>query len=521
MFKVLNKLIKINNLRCFNNQIKLFCKIEKPNEYVIQNINKSEISHFEKKSKEIQDLLKVINTKFDTLDVDNLIKTLLLCAKYSHPPELLKKLEKRLIKHVTSMKEDQVVNTMLGFNSLNLKSNSILFAFDRILGKDLMSYNKNSFVNIFKCISKYGKNQYITFSQNIQLILRNYIEKNISKFSLSDLCDIFLYYPYILKTIPESKDTEIYSNLLSHILPFIENLDVSRLSRLYFLLYSNKSDKIVSKLFEDLRYEYTDSFFNKFSSSEIKITKEVIYQIILTHHFSNEIFKSKNAEEKFKDFIIQHTLQLLSQFTPEEINSIMTIFIQNKNTFRLTDENLSSILDEFVKLTHCDSENMNVDELILYMQTILICLQNNYDADHVENCLFELEEKAMKKISYYDTFQTSSLLELMHHFKNHISLDKYFKKINLDSLTTNLIKVLTLKTQDDVLKIFDDYYLIYLFLFDLKYDNKMFWKEFTNFSKLFFVDYEDDKFSLFFRSRKVNLDKLRILIDIKTNELKI
>src|SRR5690348_12817755 len=54
----------------------------------LENINNPSL--YENKSKEAYELIKVLNTKFDEIDVENLIKTLLLCGHFkNYPREIL------------------------------------------------------------------------------------------------------------------------------------------------------------------------------------------------------------------------------------------------------------------------------------------------------------------------------------------------------------------------------------------------------------------------------------------------
>jgi hypothetical protein len=504
-----------------NNEIsKIDEMIPSQNDNSSSEINFS--SYYQKKSKEAAELLKVLNSDFENLDVEKTIKTLLLCGHFkNYQPELLKKLEKKISKLIPSMNEEQFIRTMTGYTLLNYRSTSINFVVERYLSRNLLSMKKNNFVTLIKCI---GKNYLNPISHNLFILIRGYIEKNINKFSLFDLCDIFLNIPKILKIIPTAEDKEIYKKIFLQILPYNQNLDNTRLVNFYFLIYSDKKkNKILDALFEPLypEYKYEEKFLEVFSNidREKEINNKLTYQIILTHHFANEnlITEKISLSENFNYFIFRRILENLNSFTPEEINSVITILAENKKNFKLSQDQLNEIFSKFNLLVESELNKMSSDEVILYMQSILIILKeklkNKEHVDPYKNILLNMQEQLVNKnLSSLGLFQCASLLELVHHFKNIFKIQEYFPKIDLDTLAEHILRLLSMKTTEEVNMIIDDYYLIMLSLYDMRYSNKNFWSEFLKYTKLFNTLRESDNIDKN-SYLGVKLEKIKILSD--------
>lgn len=452
-------------------------------------------SYYQKKTKEAAEILKVLNTDIDSLDVENTIKTLLLCGHFkNYQPELLKKLEKKISKLIPNMTEEQFIRTITGYTLLNYRSTSINFVIERYLSRNLFSIKKNNFVTLIKCI---GKNYINPIPQNLFILIRVYIEKNFKKFSLSDLCDIFLNIPKIMKIIPTYEDIEMYKKIFFQIFPYYNNLDNIKLVNFYFLIFSDKKkNKILNALFDPLysEYKYEDKFLEVFTNidREKEIDNKLTYQIILTHHFANQnlILEKNSMSEKFNKFIFTRILSNLRTFSPDEINCIITILAKNKKNFNLSSDQLNEIFDKFNLLVESESSKMSSDEVILYMQSILIILKeiSNKEKNMIpyKNTLLVMQEQLFyKNLSSVGLFQCSSLLELIHHFKNTFKIEEYFHIIDLDTLGDHILRLLSLKTIEEIHIIIDDYYLIMLSLYDIGYSNINFWTEFLKYTKLF------------------------------------
>jgi hypothetical protein len=89
----------------------------------------------------------------------------------------------------------------------------------------------------------------------------------------------------------------------------------------------------------------------------------------------------------------------------------------------------------------------------------------------------------------------------------------YFEKINLFILTNHILRLISMKTKEDLINLTDDYYLILLSLYDIKYSNIKFWKEFLRYSKLFEgIGREKNSYL------EIKLEKIKILSELVMKE---
>jgi hypothetical protein len=166
------------------------------------------------------------------------------------------------------------------------------------------------------------------------------------------------------------------------------------------------------------------------------------------------------------------------------------------NNKHLSIDNSIEIKKGFINLIKSETEKMSLDENILYKQTILIIIddilknENKENLNEYKDILYFFQKEIMKKVSQFAIFQTASLLELIHHFKSALNLNEYFSLIDLDKLTENLLKKISLRTNKDLVSLFEDYYLVFLFLYDLNYQNMRFWDEYSKYIKLYQNDEE-------------------------------
>lgn len=437
----------------------------------------SDNNTFKIRSDKASEILKVSNTQFDNIGIDDTIRLLLLSGHFkSHPKELIPKIEKRLSKQLNSFSEFQLTKIIYGFALLKYITPTLHFNMERVLIKQIQSFDPKNFNTIFKSLAKLEN-----ASASLYQLIRNYINQKISKFKLYQMCDIFINYTKVIK-IYNDEDKILIKKLFNQIEPHYEKLEINQLVNFYFILYSSKNE-YVNELYKLVDYD------RKYEIEFIKRSKEInsklVYMIILTYHFKKDDGISINND--FKTFLMSKIDECLNIFTPDEINTIITILTNKNNKFDFEKDYLiNSVYLKFSKIALLEIESMNIDELILYIQSLVLIInyieERNDSAEEILQTLKSFEEYLMNnKINSMNLFNISSLLELINHFKK----ENLFKSIDLDNLTKRILNILLFETIDSLYLIFDDYYLIALFLFELKYSNKEFWKAYLNYLTLF------------------------------------
>lgn len=500
------------NFYYFSNATKFyFCEKNKLTlEDEQKNVNFKQNNILEENKTKAAEILKVVNAHFEEhSSINDSIKFLLVAANYKKfPEELIPKIEKFLLNNLKSLDEGQLTKVIYAFTILNYNSNKLYLFIERSLINKINSFSPHNMVHVFK---SYAKNKNVT--PTLEKYFRTYISKNMSKFKIGEMCDVFLNYPRLIQKA-DKEIQEIMKTIYDQISIHIEKLDITRLVNIYFLLYSNNSNS--NNFLELINVQYTENFINYFHNLENLITPKLIYTIIITHHFAKENlinFKNENTKNLFKDLILKKIYDNISLFTPIEINSVITILnMSKKNFFELNDtfyhKELEKINLKFFDITERDVKDMTIDEMLLYTQTILTL--KNFDINLKKNLneiLITLQNEILNKVPNLTLFSAVSLLDLIHHFGN-----KDLPKLNLETITEKILENLKSYTSQDLTKIFNDYYLITLLLADLKYLNKNFWQEYVKYFNLFSYGVEKIDDEVEKENCKLKLEKIKYLI---------
>jgi hypothetical protein len=481
-------------------------------------------SYSQKKFNQVAELFKVANSKFDYIDLEFFINLLTLCSQYkNYPEDLLPKIEKKLCHTLARMNEEQIAKCMKSIFKLEFKTASIKFAIERALTKNLMTFQTKNFVQIIKSSSQCLN---FKFSSSLNNLIKNYIDKNLNKFTIEEACDIVLVYPKMVYKIPSPEEISLYHKAFNQIYSHYQKLDLNRIVKLFNLLYCEKTIGTPLEFFyKDIEIHSDENFWNIFYLKENEIDNMMIYSLILTLHFPNNILKKSNQQnwkEKL-DFLNKSILSNIKMFTPNEINSIITIISKNK-IFSKNQESFEKIIQEFLDVTKSDYNLMALNELIQYMQSYLILVEeklihNELIISNIKNILSILQQDFMKKVSSIDLLQAASIFELIHHFKSRVNISEYFNEINIDIIAEKINILLSLSLKEDLSVIFDDYYIIFLFLSDMNYKNKDFWIEFIKYKKVFEQDENFIKLKEQNNYISLKLAKLQIMVELVNNHL--
>jgi hypothetical protein len=468
------------------------------------------ISQYENNKTKAEDIIKIYTTRLDNdLTTDEVIKLLLLLAQFKIIPQnnLIVKIDKKLCKNITSMNEEQVSTIIYGFSTLKYKSSGLNFLIEKVMIKSLPSYSKTNFIKILKCLNKWGY-----LSKGMQISIRSYIQKNLNKFDFNELCDCFIYYPKNKNSFikPNDEDKDMVNIIFQQIKPNLLQTDLDRLMNIYLLIYST----INKDLYGNINCDYDENMIDFFIQKEADILAKHVHMLIITHHFAKENINIKKSSQ-FLNVIYTKVMQCLNQFPPEEINTIIAIINSNKKQFPFDSEILFEINKSFADLCSKEHKDMSIDEIILYIQSLAMIIQNNSKIEvvHYNNALDILQGEVNRKINDFTITQFSNLLDLIHHFKEQL-----FTKFELDNITHILLKNLSHQTEKEFDLIFEDCYLIFLFLFDLKYRNSIFWSEYLKYLSFIVVEIVKiggDKFS---EARIIKLEKLNKMVDILKKE---
>ena len=467
-----------------------------------------------------KDFFNHINIKFHTVNIEDAIKILLICTDFNcYPPELIPKLEKSLTKVILNMNELQLTKTIYGFSILKYHTPNLSFFYERALSKHIISFSTQNFNTIFKSLTRLGYS-----SKNLLSLIRNYINMNLNKLSLQESCDIFCNYNKLIK-IAEEDDKILMKKLFDQIFPHYIKLNMPHLIHFYFILYSQKNTEI-SELYKNIYTDRADEiknqvegFFKLFNEGKNEINSMLIYLIIITNHFSDKTYEnllkvilSKNIHLVFELFI-----KNLNLFSPFEINTIITIFINNKEIFNFKDSDRHEIYQKFIQTCSTDLADMNNDEVVLYLQSLLIISKE--DANSTQDSLKGFnevlknfnEDILTRRINSFTIQQFSSLIQIIHYFKikefQYQNIQAY--ENCMDLIAEKIINCLETQTTNQLRNIFDDYYLIARYLFDLKYQKKIFWEKYFKYLELFEAVEKESK-------NEYNLNKIKVIKSIKS-----
>jgi hypothetical protein len=402
-------------------------------------------SLFEKNLEKAQEVLKLANINILNQSTMNTIEILFMCSIYkNYDPELLRKIENKLSRTIRDLDEKNLSKVIHSFSVINYNTNNLNFLIERTLVNRMEKITLPIFIKIIKSLSMHKT---IVISTGLLNVIKLYIQNNIDKMNIEQMASIFIDYA----KIPNSDKTLIKS-LYDGIENEYDKLNPNMLAYIYFIINGGIRDKgfeeIVSKP------EFVDVIIR-----HDKYNPKMIYLLVLANHY--------NRNAKLDSFLEKYTLEFLDKFTPEEINSI--ILIRNSKEYKVNNE----LNNKFVEIALRDMNDMSLDELILYLQSLLSL--PNKDTKAI-NTLEEIIYKS--KFSSIQIYQMVSILDLFRHYGI-----KNFKLINLDIIAEVIIKEMKIKTTSDLsTTLLSDYYIIAVILFDLKYRNPDFWKQYLAYS---------------------------------------
>jgi hypothetical protein len=400
---------------------------------------------FELNLSKAQEVLKVANITILNQPVLNTIEILFMCSIYkNYDPQLIPKIETKLSMSLRDLDERNLSKVLHSFSVINYNTKNLNFLIERTLVNRLDNITIPIFVKILKSLSMHKT---FVISTGLLNVIKSYIDKNILKMNVDQLASVFIEY----SNIPNS-NSEMLKKLYYEIEKDYDKLNSNILAYLYFIINGG----IRNKGFEEIvtKPEYIDIIVANDSPNP-----KLIYLLVLANHF--------NKNNKLDIYLEKNILELCDKFTPEELNSI--ILIRNSKEYKVNEE----LNRKFVEIALKESGDMSLDELILYLQSILSLPEKNIEAINI------FEEIIYKtKFSSVKIYQIVSLLDLIRHFGA-----EYFKIIKLEILADIIMKEMMLSTTSDLTtNLLSDYYIIAIILFDLKYRNKEFWQQYLGYS---------------------------------------
>jgi hypothetical protein len=507
LLNLIKKVIRVNKNKAIFNNIQKYSftnSVEDINNNLNENDNKISKADFKANQGKAFDILKVANYEIMNYSVKKTIEILYLAAIYKKfDLNLLMKIEKKLVHVFKDLDESDLCKVLYSFSLLGYNSNKLNFIIERSLITRLEKMAEESFVEILGSIKTYKK---FVISKGLFMAIQGYINKNFKNFKPNILADVFINFIKLIPNLPESYRQDDVDNLLANmsdsIFANLDKININKIALIYFVLFGHERNK-QPKFLEKINFNKSNEILQILMIRYPELFPRIIYQVFLANYFTDYITSQDIAN--LNNLLEMRILDLLEQFLPSEINSII-LMINNRAYKAGNESNIKLLNDKFIENTSNEVKDMNINELILYLHSILTIYASNGNekalivASQIESNIYEL------KYSVLDITHVASLLDLKQHFNNLAT----FKHITIESLSQQLLKILSFKSTKEITQqLFNDYYLITLLLLDLRYRDATFWQEFLKYYNL--ISSKSDNI--------LKLEKFNKIIDILNKEI--
>jgi hypothetical protein len=282
---------------------------------------------YETNTAKAHDILKVANFHIMDYSVKQTIDILLLSAIYKKfDYNLLLKAEKKIVKVLKDLDEDDLAKVLYSFSCLGYNSTKLNFMVERSLITRLDSgVNPDTFISILKSIKGHKG---LVISKGLYLALRNYIDKSVKNFNTIQLADVFINLVQLISILPEGyiDDTDsilvklIYESLEAK----IEEIGVNKVAMVYFIIYGHRKS-IKPKVFDKIEFEKGEVYTRMLSQGVSELSTKMIYHVFLANHFTDYILDT----EVFNKLLEERVLQDIASCLTSVFNSLIFKIFNN------------------------------------------------------------------------------------------------------------------------------------------------------------------------------------------------
>jgi hypothetical protein len=463
-----------------------------------------EFKPYESNIKRAEELLKVANLDIMNYSVKQTIEVLLISGMYKKFDYiLLQKIEKKLINVLRDLDHDDLAKVIFSFSNLNYNSNKLNFMIERVLINRFQNMPESAFTAIIKSLKNYRG---LFISKGLYLAIKGYILKNLNTLTADQSTEVFLVVTKLLTkydTYSDSQD-DLIARLYDTVMKNIAQVNINKVASVYFVLYGYTAAH-KPQVLNNIDVKFNPLFMDLLGEKSSDLLPKKLYQIVLANHFND--FIEKEIIHNMNELLERKVSDSLALFTPDEVNTI--ILILNHRNYNVGNKELiEEINKQFIEICIKDINDMNTNELILYLHSLLTLRQVLKDTDIVSNTIDFFEQNLLeKRFASLDETSIASLLDLLHHFGG---VEHSFKSLSVDKLTPQLLKILSFKTTNEITtKLSNDYYLITILLLDLQYRDIKFWQQFLKYFNL--ITSKSDS--------GIKIEKLNKIIEILNKEI--
>jgi len=335
------------------------------------------------------------------------------------------------------------------FILLILDSQSLNFLIERTITNKINELNTENFTTIF---NSFGKRKNVPCPKGLKKLFLNYIEQYINKFEFPQLISVVITFPKVIDNFSKDNLSLLYMQLSGH----FQKINANKLVHLFFIFYCGK-----------IRLNYSEkeveSFLQCFIDKQSELNSKSAYLLSLTYHFNPELNLANNL---MRDLLMEVFERNITYFLPNELNSLITMYTNNPKFATL---NIAHLIKLYFNSINTDYKEMNIDELLLYLDTLIFTISPVPQ--------FHIESNKFRELLEDELINQTKELKLEHLI---ILLDLIDKKSVLNkgldiSFVTDIILNLSEKRS---LTINECLYITEL-LFERNDIKVVFWKEFS------------------------------------------